>query len=224
MENSLLKNIMKISNYLLATIKESPADAEITSHKLMLRAGLIRKLASGLYTWLPSGHRALKKIEKIVREEMNKSGAMEISMPVVQPAELWQESKRWEEMGPELLRLKDRHDRDFCLGPTHEEVITDLVRNEYSSYRQLPAILYQIQTKFRDERRPRFGIMRAREFIMKDAYSFHANHDSLKETYEIMHRTYCDIFSRLKLNFRSVIADSGSIGGNTSHEFHALAD
>ena len=224
MENSLLKNIMKISNYLLATIKESPADAEITSHKLMLRAGLIRKLASGLYTWLPSGHRALKKIEKIVREEMNKSGAMEISMPVVQPAELWQESKRWEEMGPELLRLKDRHDRDFCLGPTHEEVITDLVRNEYSSYRQLPAILYQIQTKFRDERRPRFGIMRAREFIMKDAYSFHANHESLKETYEIMHRTYCDIFSRLKLNFRSVIADSGSIGGNTSHEFHALAD
>ena len=154
---------MKTSNYLLATIKESPADAEITSHKLMLRAGLIRKLASGLYTWLPSGHRALKKIERIVREEMNKSGAMEISMPVVQPAELWQESKRWEEMGPELLRLKDRHDRDFCLGPTHEEVITDLVRNEYSSYRQLPAILYQIQTKFRDERRPRFGIVRARE-------------------------------------------------------------
>ena len=187
---------MKTSNYLLATIKESPADAEITSHKLMLRAGLIRKLASGLYTWLPSGHRALKKIEKIVREEMNKSGAMEISMPAVQPAELWQESKRWEEMGPELLRLKDRHDRDFCLGPTHEEVITDLVRNEYSSYRQLPAILYQIQTKFRDERRPRFGIMRAREFIMKDANSFHANHESMKETYEIMHRTYCDIYTR----------------------------
>ena len=215
---------MKISNYLLATVKESPADAEIASHKLMLRAGLIRKLASGLYTWLPLGNRALKKVENIVRDEMDKSGAMEICMPVVQPAELWLESERWSQMGPELFRLQDRNDRDFCLGPTHEEVITDLVRKEYSSYRQLPAIFYQIQTKFRDERRPRFGIMRSREFIMKDAYSFHSDEESLQETYSIMHETYSNIFSRLKLNFRSVAADSGSIGGSTSHEFHVLAD
>ena len=215
---------MKISNYLLATVKESPADAEIASHKLMLRAGLIRKLASGLYSWLPLGNRALNKLTNIVREEMDKSGAMEICMPVVQPAELWIESQRWSQMGPELFRLKDRNDRNFCLGPTHEEVITDLVRNEYSSYRQLPAIFYQIQTKFRDERRPRFGIMRSREFIMKDAYSFHINRESLQETYKVMHETYSNIFSRLGLNFRSVAADSGSIGGSTSHEFHVLAD
>ena len=215
---------MKISNYLLATVKESPADAEITSHKLMLRAGLIRKLASGLYSWLPLGIRALKNVTNIVREEMDKSGAMEICMPVVQPAELWMESQRWSQMGPELFRLKDRNDRNFCLGPTHEEVITDLVRNEYSSYKQLPAIFYQIQTKFRDERRPRFGIMRSREFIMKDAYSFHTNEESLQETYRIMYETYSNIFSRLNLNFRSVAADSGSIGGSTSHEFHVLAD
>ena len=215
---------MRLSKYLLATIKESPADAEIISHKLMLRAGLIRKLASGLYSWLPLGNKVLRKITNIVREEMDKSGAMEVSMPIVQPAELWQESERWSQMGPELLRIQDRHKRDFCLGPTHEEVITDLVRNDYSSYKQLPAILYQIQTKFRDERRPRFGVMRSREFIMKDAYSFHINQESLDESYKIMHTTYCNIFKRLGLNFRSVAADSGSIGGSISHEFHALAD
>jgi prolyl-tRNA synthetase len=215
---------MRASQFLLATVKETPSDAEITSHQLMLRAGVIRKLASGLYTWLPLGLRVLNKVSQIVREEMNKSGAMEISMPVVQPAELWQESGRWETMGDELLRIKDRHDRDFCLGPTHEEVITDLVRNEYSSYRQLPANLYQIQTKFRDERRPRFGVMRAREFIMKDAYSFHASQESLDDTYATMHQTYCNIFTRLGLDFRPVIADSGNIGGSTSHEFHVLAD
>ena len=215
---------MRLSKYLLATIKESPADAEIISHKLMLRAGLIRKLASGLYSWLPLGNKVLRKITNIVREEMDKSGAMEVSMPIVQPAELWQESERWSQMGPELLRIQDRHKRDFCLGPTHEEVITDLVRNDYSSYKQLPAILYQIQTKFRDERRPRFGVMRSREFIMKDAYSFHINQDSLDDSYKIMHKTYCNIFTRLGLNFRSVAADSGSIGGSISHEFHALAD
>lgn len=215
---------MRASQYLLATVKETPADAEITSHQLMLRAGLIRKLASGLYTWLPLGLRVLQKVTQIVREEMNKAGAMEISMPVVQHAELWQESGRWQTMGDELLRFKDRHDRDFCLGPTHEEVITDLVRNEYSSYRQLPANLYQIQTKFRDERRPRFGVMRAREFTMKDAYSFHDSEESLNETYNIMHQTYCNIFSRLGLDFRPVIADSGNIGGSMSHEFHVLAE
>ena len=218
------KHTMRLSKYLLATIKESPADAEIISHKLMLRAGLIRKLASGLYSWLPLGNKVLRKITSIVREEMDKSGAMEVSMPIVQPAELWQESKRWSQMGPELLRIQDRHKRDFCLGPTHEEVITDLVRTDYSSYKQLPAILYQIQTKFRDERRPRFGVMRSREFIMKDAYSFHINQESLDESYKIMHTTYSNIFKRLGLNFRSVTADSGSIGGSISHEFHALAD
>jgi prolyl-tRNA synthetase len=215
---------MRASQFLLATVKETPSDAEITSHQLMLRAGVIRKLASGLYTWLPLGLRVLQKVSQIIREEMNKSGAMEVSMPVVQPAELWQESGRWETMGDELLRIKDRHHRDFCLGPTHEEVITDLVRNEYSSYRQLPANLYQIQTKFRDERRPRFGVMRAREFIMKDAYSFHASQESLDDTYAAMHQTYCNIFTRLGLDFRPVIADSGNIGGSTSHEFHVLAD
>lgn len=215
---------MRASQFLLATVKETPADAEIASHQLMLRAGLIRKLASGMYTWLPLGVRVLQKVSQIVREEMNKAGAMEVSMPVVQHAELWEESGRWQTMGDELLRFKDRHDRDFCLGPTHEEVITDLVRNEYSSYRQLPAILYQIQTKFRDERRPRFGVMRSREFIMKDAYSFHTNQDSLDQTYAVMHQTYSNIFTRLGLNFRPVIADSGNIGGSTSHEFHVLAD
>lgn len=215
---------MRASQYLIATVKETPSDAEVISHQLMLRAGLIRKLASGLYTWLPLGLRVLHKVSQIVREEMDKSGAMEVSMPVVQHAELWQESGRWQTMGPELLRFKDRHDRDFCLGPTHEEVITDLVRNEYSSYRQLPATLYQIQTKFRDERRPRFGVMRAREFIMKDAYSFHVDQQSLDKTYQIMHQTYCNIFDRLGLDFRPVIADSGNIGGSTSHEFHVLAE
>ena len=215
---------MRASKYLIATVKETPSDAEIVSHQLMLRAGLIRKLASGLYTWLPLGLRVLQKVTQIIREEMNKSGGMEVSMPVVQPAELWEESGRWQHMGPELVRFKDRNDRDFCLGPTHEEVITDLVRNEYSSYRQLPANIYQIQTKFRDERRPRFGVMRSREFIMKDAYSFHASQECLDETYVLMHQTYCNIFDRLGLNYRSVIADSGSIGGSTSHEFHVLAD
>ena len=215
---------MRTSQYLLATIKESPADAEITSHKLMVRAGMVRKLASGLYSWLPLGLRVLSNITRIVREEMNKSGAMEVSMPIVQHAELWQESGRWDQMGPELLRFKDRHNRSFCLGPTHEEVITDLIRNEYASYKQLPATLYQIQTKFRDERRPRFGVMRAREFIMKDAYSFHDSEECLRGTYEKMHRTYCSIFDRLDLNYRSVIADSGNIGGSTSHEFHVLAN
>ncbi|MCI5108157.1 MAG: proline--tRNA ligase [Pseudomonadales bacterium] len=215
---------MRTSKYLLATVKETPADAETASHQLMLRAGMIRKLASGLYTWLPLGLRVLHKVSQIVREEMNKSGAMEVSMPVVQPAELWTESGRWDAMGPELLRIKDRHERDFCLGPTHEEVITDLVRGEYASYKQLPANLYQIQTKFRDERRPRFGVMRAREFIMKDAYSFHASEQCLDETYQLMHQTYCAIFSRLGLDYRPVLADTGNIGGSTSHEFHVLAD
>ena len=215
---------MRASKYLLATVKETPADAEVVSHQLMLRAGLIRKLASGLYTWLPMGLRVLHKVSDIVRDEMNKSGAMEVSMPVVQPAELWHESGRWNVMGPELLRFKDRHERDFCLGPTHEEVITDLVRNEYNSYKQLPVNIYQIQTKFRDERRPRFGVMRAREFIMKDAYSFHIDQASLDQTYQVMHQTYCNIFNRLGLDFRPVLADSGNIGGSTSHEFHVLAD
>ena len=215
---------MRASNYLLATLKETPADAEIVSHQLMLRAGMIRKLASGLYTWLPLGTRVLRKVSQIVREEMDRSGAMEVSMPVVQHAELWEGSGRWHSMGPELLRFKDRHERDFCLGPTHEEVITELAKNEYGSYKQLPANLYQIQTKFRDERRPRFGVMRSREFIMKDAYSFHANEESLEQTYEVMHATYSTIFERLGLEFRAVVADSGNIGGSTSHEFHVLAD
>lgn len=215
---------MRASQYLLATVKETPSDAETASHQLMIRAGLIRKLATGLYTWLPLGLRVLRKVTEVVREEMDKAGAMEVSMPIVQPAELWLETGRWQTMGHELLRFKDRHDRDFCLGPTHEEVITDLVRNEINSYRQLPANLYQIQTKFRDERRPRFGVMRAREFTMKDAYSFHMNQESLDQTYQIMHATYSAIFSRLGLDFRPVAADSGNIGGNTSHEFHVLAD
>lgn len=215
---------MRTSQYLIATLRETPADAEVISHQLMLRAGLIRKLASGMYTWLPAGLRVLQKVTAIVREEMNKSGAMEVSMPVVQSAELWQESGRWDQMGPELLRFVDRHNRDFCLGPTHEEVITDLIRNEFNSYKQLPANFYQIQMKFRDERRPRFGIMRAREFLMKDAYSFHIDEASLQQTYELMFRTYCNIFERLGLDYRPVLADTGNIGGSTSHEFHVLAD
>ena len=215
---------MRTSQYLIATLRETPADAEVISHQLMLRAGLIRKLASGMYTWLPAGLRVLHKVTAIVREEMNKAGAMEVSMPVVQSAELWQESGRWDQMGPELLRFVDRHNRDFCLGPTHEEVITDLIRNEFSSYKQLPANFYQIQMKFRDERRPRFGIMRAREFLMKDAYSFHIDETSLQQTYELMFRTYCNIFARLGLDYRPVLADTGNIGGSVSHEFHVLAD
>lgn len=214
---------MRTSQYLLATLKETPADAEVVSHQLMLRAGMIRKLAAGLYTWMPTGVRVLKKVENIVREEMNKSGAIEVIMPVVQPADLWQESQRWDQYGPELLRFTDRGDRPFVLGPTHEEVITDLARRELSSYKQLPLNLYQIQTKFRDEVRPRFGVMRSREFIMKDAYSFHLSKESLQETYDVMHQTYCNIFNRLGLDFRPVQADTGSIGGSASHEFQVLA-
>ena len=215
---------MKLSQLLTSTLREAPADAEIVSHKLMLRAGMIRQLAAGIYTWLPLGFRVLKKVETIIREEMNSVGAQEILMPAVQPAELWHESKRWEHYGPELLRINDRHEREFCFGPTHEEVITDLVRREIRSYKQLPVNFYQIQTKFRDEIRPRFGIMRSREFLMKDAYSFHLNDESLQETYEHMHKTYSKIFTRLGLQFRAVIADSGNIGGNKSHEFHVLAE
>jgi prolyl-tRNA synthetase len=214
---------MRTSQFLIATQKETPADAEVISHQLMLRAGLIRKLAAGLYTWLPLGLRVLRKVEAVVRQEMEASGAQEVSMPVVQPAELWQESGRWEQYGPELLRIQDRHQREFCLGPTHEEVITSLVRDEIKSYKQLPINLYQIQTKVRDEIRPRFGIMRSREFLMKDAYSFHADQASLEETYRVMFEAYSTIFTRLGLEFRPVIADTGSIGGNASHEFHVLA-
>lgn len=215
---------MRTSNLLLATLKEVPTDAEIISHQLMLRAGMIRKLASGLYSWLPLGLRVLRKVENIVREEMERAGAQEVLMPAVQPAELWHESGRWEQYGPELLRLIDRHEREFCFGPTHEEVITDLIRREIRSYRQLPSNFYQIQTKFRDEIRPRFGVMRAREFLMKDAYSFHLDDASLDETYHIMHDAYCRIFQRIGLDFRPVRADSGAIGGNLSHEFHVLAE
>jgi prolyl-tRNA synthetase len=215
---------MRTSRFLLSTLKETPADAEVISHKLMLRAGLIRKLAAGVYNWLPPGLRVLRKVEAIVREEMNRAGAQEILMPAVQPAELWQESGRWEQYGPELLRLNDRHQREFCFGPTHEEVVTDLIRREIRSYRQLPANFYQIQTKFRDEIRPRFGVMRAREFVMKDAYSFHLDEASLRETYNEMYLTYSRIFKRLGLEFRPVEADTGTIGGSASHEFHVLAD
>jgi prolyl-tRNA synthetase len=215
---------MRISQFPLYTIKETPADAELISHQLMLRAGLIRKLAAGLYTWLPLGLRVLRKVEAIVRAEMNQAGALEVLMPAVQPAELWQESGRWEQYGPELLRFKDRHQRDFCFGPTHEEIITDLARNELRSYKQLPIHFYQIQTKFRDEIRPRFGVMRAREFLMKDAYSFHMDHASLQKTYDQMYQTYSRIFHRCGLNFRAVAADTGSIGGSGSHEFHVLAE
>ncbi len=214
---------MRTSQYLLSTQKETPADAEVISHQLMLRAGMIRKLASGLYTWLPTGLRVLNKVADIVRDEMNKAGAIEVLMPVVQPADLWEESGRWEQYGPELLRIKDRHQRDFVLGPTHEEVITSLVKNEVSSYKQLPLNLYQVQTKFRDEVRPRFGVMRGREFTMKDAYSFHLTQDCLEKTYQDMYQAYCNVFTRIGLEFRPVLADTGSIGGSMSHEFHVLA-
>jgi len=215
---------MRTSQYILATLKETPSDAEIVSHQLMLRAGMIRRVASGLYTWLPSGLRVLRKVENIVREEMDKAGAIEMLMPVIQPADLWEESGRWNEFGPELMRFTDRHNRTFALGPTHEEVITDFVRKEISSYKQLPITLYQVQTKVRDERRPRFGVMRAREFTMKDAYSFHLSEECLDATYQAMHKAYCNIFERLGLDYRPVIADTGSIGGSVSHEFHVLAE
>lgn len=215
---------MRLSQYPIQTTKETPAEAEVVSHQLMLRAGLIRRLASGLYSWLPMGVRTLHKASAIIREEMNRAGALELLMPVVQPAELWQESGRWREYGPELLRITDRHQREFVAGPTHEEVITDIARRELKSYRQLPVNFYQIQTKFRDEIRPRFGVMRAREFLMKDAYSFHADEASLQRGYRIMHETYTRIFTRMGLNFRAVKADSGPIGGDVSQEFHVLAD
>lgn len=215
---------MRLSNLFLATLKETPAEAEIISHQLMLRAGMIRKLASGLYTWLPIGLKVLRKVETIIREEMNRIQAQELLMPAIQPAELWLETDRWEQFGPGLLKLKDRHQREFCFGPTHEEVITDLIRRELRSYKQLPLSLYQIQTKFRDEVRPRFGVMRAREFLMKDAYSFHIDATSLQETYDKMFTAYSNIFTRLGLKFRAVLADTGSIGGSVSHEFHVLAD
>lgn len=215
---------MRLSALSINTLKEAPADAEVVSHQLMLRAGLIRKLASGLYSWLPVGMRVLHKVERIVREEMDRAGALEMLMPSVQPADLWRESGRWEHYGPELLRFADRHQREFCYGPTHEEVITDIARRELRSYRQLPVAYYQVQTKFRDEIRPRFGVMRAREFIMKDAYSFHLDDASLDRTYRVMHEAYTRIFTRLGLRFRAVEADSGAIGGDVSHEFHVLAD
>jgi prolyl-tRNA synthetase len=215
---------MRISQFFLPTLKEAPAEAELVSHKLMLRAGLIRRLGSGLYTWLPLGLRVLRKVEHIVREEMNRAGAIELSMPCITPAELWQETGRWEAFGPQMLRIKDRHERDFLFGPTHEEVVTDIVRREIKSYRQLPLNLYQIQNKFRDEIRPRFGVMRAREFLMKDAYSFHTDAASLEVTYRAMYDAYARIFTRLGLQFRAVAADTGAIGGTGSHEFHVLAD
>jgi prolyl-tRNA synthetase len=215
---------MRTSRFFLSTSKEAPAEAELVSHKLMLRAGLIKRLGAGLYTWMPLGLRVLRKVEAIVREEMNRAGALELLMPAVQPAELWQESGRWAVFGPQMLKIKDRHERDFCFGPTHEEVITDVARRELKSYKQLPVNFYQIQTKFRDEIRPRFGVMRAREFVMKDAYSFHLDAASLDETYRVMHETYSRIFTRLGLRFRAVAADTGAIGGSGSHEFHVLAD
>ena len=215
---------MLTTQYLLSTQKETPSEAIITSHQLMLKAGLVRKLASGLYTWLPTGQRVLNKVIAIIHQEMEKAGAQEITMPMIQPGSLWKTSKRWDDYGLELLRFQDRHDRDFVLGPTHEEVITDLISKEIGSYKQLPLILYQIQTKFRDEIRPRFGVMRSREFIMKDAYSFHLEQDALNNTYQIMHDAYCQILNTIGLTYRSVEADTGSIGGNISHEFHALAD
>jgi prolyl-tRNA synthetase len=215
---------MRVSKFFISTQKEAPAEAELVSHRLMLRAGYIRKLASGLYSWMPLGLKVLRRVENIVREEMDKSGAVELLMPAVQPAELWQETGRWDVFGPQMLKIRDRHDNEFCFGPTHEEVITDIARREIKSYRQLPVNFYQIQTKFRDEVRPRFGVMRAREFVMKDAYSFHANFDSLQETYRVMYETYSRIFTRLGLQFRAVAADTGAIGGSGSHEFHVLAD
>jgi len=215
---------MRTSRYILATVKETPADAVVISHKLMLRAGMIRQLASGLYSWLPTGLKVLRKVEKIVREEMDRSGAQELLMPCVQPAELWQESGRWDEMGPLMMSMKDRHQRDFVFGPTHEEVVTDIARNELKSYKQLPVNLYQIQTKFRDEFRPRFGVMRAREFTMKDGYSFHIDADCLQKEYDNMYNTYCRIFDRLGMDYRPVMADSGAMGGRASHEFQVLAE
>src|SRR5258706_10830263 len=215
---------MRASRYFLATLKEAPSDAELVSHKLMIRAGLIRRLAGGIYTWMPVGLRVVRKVEAIVREEMNRAGAIELFMPTVQPAELWQESGRWRKYGPELLRLKDRHEREFCLGPTHEEVITDIARRDIRSYRQLPVHFYQIQTKFRDEIRPRFGVMRGREFTMKDGYSFHADYTDLQRGYRNMYDTYTRIFTRLGLNFRAVAGDPGAIGGTESREFHVLAE
>ena len=215
---------MRSSQFFISTQKEAPNDAELISHKLMVRAGLIKKLGSGLYNWMPLGLRVLRKVENIVRDEMNKAGALELLMPAVQPKELWDETGRWAVFGPQMLKIKDRHERDFCFGPTHEEVITDIVRKEINSYKQLPLNFYQIQTKFRDEIRPRFGVMRAREFLMKDAYSFHTNYASLEKTYAQMHQTYTNIFSRLGLKFRAVKADSGAIGGDGSQEFHVLAD
>jgi prolyl-tRNA synthetase len=214
---------MRLSQYPLNTVKETPAEAEVISHQLMLRAGLIRRLAAGLYSWLPLGLRTLRKAERIIREEMDRAGALELLMPAIQPAELWQETGRWDHFGPELLRLKDRHDRAFCVGPTHEEVVTDIARRELKSYRQLPVNFYQIQGKFRDEIRPRFGVMRAREFLMKDAYSFHADEASLQQGYEAMYDAYSRIFTRMKLDFRAVKADTGAIGGSASQEFHVLA-
>ncbi len=215
---------MRTSKLLISTQREAPAEAETVSHRLMLRSGMVRQLASGIYTWMPIGLRVLRKVENIVREEMDRTGAQEILMPAVQPAELWQESGRWDKYGPELLRFMDRHERNFCLGPTHEEIVTDMVRREIRSYKQLPATFYQIQTKFRDEIRPRFGILRAREFIMKDAYSFHLTETSLQHTYDEMYQTYSRIFDRLGLHYRAVVADSGNIGGDKTHEFHVLAD
>ncbi|WP_133012251.1 proline--tRNA ligase [Marinomonas flavescens] len=215
---------MRASNYLFSTLRDAPTDAVVTSHQLMVRAGMIRQISKGLYTWLPTGVKVFRKVESIVRDEMEKAGALEVIMPGVQPAELWQESGRWQKYGPELLRLVDRHGRDYCLGPTHEEVITDLARNELTSYKQLPATFFQIQTKFRDEVRPRFGVMRSREFCMKDAYSFHTSPESLQETYDVMHQAYCNVFDRIGLDYRPVLADTGSIGGAYSHEFHVLAD
>ncbi len=215
---------MRVSQFFISTLKEAPAEAELASHKLMMRAGYIKKLASGLYTWMPLGLRVLRKVESIVREEMDRSGGIEMLMPAIQPAELWQESGRWQVFGPQMLKIKDRHDNLFCFGPTHEEVITDIARREIRSYRQLPVNFYQIQTKFRDEVRPRFGVMRAREFLMKDAYSFHADMASLEQTYRLMYDTYSRIFTRLGLKFRAVAADTGAIGGSGSHEFHVLAD
>lgn len=215
---------MRVSQFFISTLKEAPSEAELVSHRLMLRAGYIKKLASGLYTWMPLGLRVLRKVEAVVREEMDRSGGIELLMPAVQPAELWQETGRWEMFGPQMLKIRDRHDHPFCFGPTHEEVITDIARREIRSYRQLPVNFYQIQTKFRDEVRPRFGVMRAREFVMKDAYSFHADYASLEQTYRIMYDTYSRIFTRLGLKFRAVAADTGAIGGSGSHEFHVLAD
>ena len=215
---------MRASNWLYATLKETPHDAEVISHQLMLRSGMIRKLGAGLYTWMPLGLKVLQKVEQIVRQEMNRSGAMEVLMPAIQPAELWQETGRWQTFGGQLLTMEDNGGRSYCFGPTHEEVITDLMRNQLKSYKQLPVNFYQIQTKFRDEIRPRFGVMRAREFLMKDAYSFHLGQESLEQTYQVMYQTYCNIFDRLGLKYRAVEADTGAIGGSKSHEFQVLAD